>query len=167
METIYSAYLSSPVGTIEITGNEQGIRSIEFMSDPSHPITGEPVHPSLQAAHTQLQEYLDGERKEFDFKLDPAGTDFQKKVWNELQRIPFGKTMSYLQLAEKVADKLATRAVGSANGKNPIAIVVPCHRVIGHNGKLTGYAGGLWRKEWLLQHEGILAKSRQMSLFDI
>jgi methylated-DNA-[protein]-cysteine S-methyltransferase len=165
MNTLYTARLVSPIGTIEIIGNESGIRAVEFVKGTPPVDSSEPVHPSIQDCYQQLQEYLEGDRKEFDVKLAPEGTEFQQKVWKELQKIPFGKTSSYLQLAEKIADKNATRAVGSANGKNPIAIIVPCHRVIGNKGQLTGYAGGLWRKEWLLQHEGVLAKSNQLSLF--
>lgn len=157
--------MGSPVGTIEITGNERGIRSVLFVKGSPAVDPDAEVHPSLQDCHYQLHEYFAGRLKEFTVQLNLAGTDFQLKVWNELQRIPYGRTMSYLRLAETLADKNATRAVGSANGKNPVAIIVPCHRVIGHKGQLTGYAGGLWRKEWLLRHEGVLARNNQMSLF--
>ena len=111
---------------------------------------------------TQLQEYFIGKRTEFTFKLNPKGTEFQKKVWQELLQIPFGKTCSYLELSKKLGDVKAIRAVASANGKNPLWIVVPCHRVIGTDGSLTGYAGGLWRKKWLLEHENPI---KQESLF--
>jgi methylated-DNA-[protein]-cysteine S-methyltransferase len=111
---------------------------------------------------TQLQDYFLGRRTEFTFKLNLQGTEFQKKVWQELLHIPYGKTCSYLDLSKKIGDVKAIRAVASANGKNPLWIVVPCHRVIGTNGSLTGYAGGLWRKKWLLEHENPI---KQESLF--
>jgi methylated-DNA-[protein]-cysteine S-methyltransferase len=116
----------------------------------------------LQEAVIQLNDYFDRKRSTFDFKINPQGTDFQQKVWQELLNIPFGKTMSYLDLSKKLGDVKAIRAVASANGKNPLWIVVPCHRVIGSNGSLTGYAGGLWRKKWLLEHE---SPNQQQSLF--
>jgi len=116
----------------------------------------------LKDAVTQLQDYFEGKRTDFDFKLNPKGTDFQQKVWQELLNIPFGKTMSYMDLSKKLGDVKAIRAVASANGKNPLWIVVPCHRVIGTDGSLTGYAGGLWRKKWLLEHEN---PTTQQSLF--
>ena len=116
----------------------------------------------LKETVNQLQEYFDGKRTDFTFKLNLKGTDFQQKVWRELSKIPFGKTISYLDLAKKLGDPKVIRAAASANGKNPIWIVIPCHRVIGTDGSLTGYAGGLWRKKWLLEHEN---PSNQQSLF--
>lgn len=116
----------------------------------------------MQEAVTQLNDYFLGKRKDFTFKLNPKGTEFQQKVWQELLQIPYGKTMSYMDLSKKLGDVKAIRAVASANGKNPIWIVVPCHRVIGSDGSLTGYAGGLWRKKWLLEHEN---PTNQQSLF--
>ena len=101
----------------------------------------------------QLQQYFDGNRKEFDLKLNPKGTEFQKRVWSQLQAIPYGKTTSYLEFSKQLGDAKAIRAVANANSKNPIGIVIPCHRVIGSDGRLTGYAGGLHRKKWLLEHE--------------
>ena len=111
---------------------------------------------------SQLQDYFDGKRKEFTFAINPIGSEFQKKVWQELLQIPFGKTCSYLDLSKKLGDVKAIRAVAAANGKNPLWIVIPCHRVIGSDGSLTGYAGGLWRKKWLLEHEN---PTQQESLF--
>ena len=116
----------------------------------------------LKEAVIQLQEYFEGKRTHFTFLLHPSGTEFQKKVWQELLNIPFGKTCSYLELSKKLGDVKAIRAVAAANGKNPLWIVVPCHRVIGSDGSLTGYAGGLWRKKWLLEHEN---PSVQKTLF--
>ena len=143
-----------------IKGDENGIAIISIVDK------GEisKVIPSiLQEAVTQLQDYFDGQRTHFDFQLNPSGTEFQQKVWKGLCEIPFGKTMSYLELAKQLGDVKAIRAVASANGKNPLWIVVPCHRVIGMDGSLTGYAGGLWRKKWLLEHEN---PSTQQSLFE-
>lgn len=145
-----STRIHSLVGTIEITGSEKGIRSIMFIGDES---ASEKVPGCLQDCVSQLKEYFESKRKAFDIKLDPLGTEFQLKVWEKLQLIPFGKTISYLDLARMTGSETNTRAVGNANGKNRINIIVPCHRVIGSNGKLTGYGGGLWRKEILLKLE--------------
>ena len=152
-------YIDSPLGITKIEGDEQGIAIISVLSE------GElsPEIPAvLQLAVTQLQEYFAGNRTEFSFVLNPKGTDFQQKVWQELLQIPYGKTTSYLELSKKLGDVKAIRAVASANGKNPLWIVVPCHRVIGTDGSLTGYAGGLWRKQWLLEHEN---PNKQQTLF--
>jgi methylated-DNA-[protein]-cysteine S-methyltransferase len=145
-----SALVQSPVGTLEISGSEKGIRSILFMTEDTEPT---PVPACLQDCVNQLNEYFAGKRHEFSLLLDPQGTEFQLKVWEQLLKIPFGKTISYLDLARMTGSETNTRAVGNANGKNRINIVVPCHRVIGSNGKLTGYGGGLWRKEFLLKFE--------------
>lgn len=156
-------YYSSPIGIIEVTGNEQGIASLYFVDakkDDSQIIPAE-----LKECVYQLDEYFRGIRKEFGLKLNPQGSDFQKKVWKQLLTVPFGKTASYLQISKQIGDSNATRVVGNANGSNPISIVIPCHRVIGSNGKLTGYSGGLWRKEWLLNHEKTLLFGKQAELF--
>lgn len=147
---IESARIHSPVGIIEISGSDEGIRSIIFLDTGSDSTD---VPASLKECVTQLTEYFAGKRQSFNLKLDPQGTDFQLKVWEKLQQIPFGKTISYLELARMTGSETNTRAVGNANGKNKLNIVVPCHRVIGSNGKLTGYGGGLWRKEILLKLE--------------
>ncbi|RZJ28620.1 MAG: methylated-DNA--[protein]-cysteine S-methyltransferase [Flavobacterium sp.] len=157
MET---AYIKTPVGIAEIIGDENGVSVIHVM-DSEHSVTDD-IPEVLQLAVAQLQEYFDGKRFEFTFKINPKGTDFQKSVWQELLTIPFGKTVSYMDITKKLGDVKAIRAVASANGKNPLWIVVPCHRVIGTDGSLTGYAGGLWRKKWLLEHEN---PSLQQSLF--
>ena len=120
------------------------------------------IPKELKGAVLQLKDYFEGKRNHFDFPLNPEGTPFQQKVWSALLEIPFGKTVSYLELSKKLGDVKAIRAVASANGKNPLWIVVPCHRVIGTDGSLTGYAGGLWRKKWLLEHEN---PTTQQSLF--
>ena len=156
MET---AFIESPLGITRIVGDANGITEISVLNEGKK---SPKIPNSLKECVAQLQEYFRGERKEFDFKINPQGTDFQQKVWQELLNIPFGKTMSYLDLSKKLGDVKAIRAVASANGKNPLWIVIPCHRVIGTNGSLTGYAGGLWRKKWLLEHE---SPSAQQSLF--
>lgn len=156
MET---AFIESPLGITKIVGDENGISEISVLSEGA--VTTE-IPTQLKECVSQLREYFDGQRNHFDFKLNPQGTDFQQRVWQELLNIPFGKTMSYLDLSKKLGDVKAIRAVASANGKNPLWIVVPCHRVIGTDGSLTGYAGGLWRKKWLLEHE---SPSKQQSLF--
>jgi len=147
---LVSTRLQTPVGTLEISGSDNGIRSIIFLDEESE---STPVPGCLRACVTQLGEYFAGSRKTFELKTDPQGTEFQLKVWEKLQQIPFGKTITYLELARMTGSETNTRAVGNANGKNKINIVVPCHRVIGSNGKLTGYGGGLWRKEILLKLE--------------
>src|ERR1043165_1542929 len=145
------AYYSSPIGTIEITGDENGIATLYFTEDmPELPAK---VPDILKETIYQLDEYFNGIRKEFGLKLNPQGTAFRKRVWDQLLHIPFGKTTTYLDISEKLGDTNATRAVGNANGSNPISIIIPCHRVIGASGKLVGHGGGLWRKEWLLNHE--------------
>ena len=145
-----TCFIHSPVGNIEISGSADGVRSILFID---FDVAVSPVPACLQVCVDQLTGYFAGNRQQFDLKLDPRGTDFQLLVWSKLQQIPFGKTISYLELALMTGKASNTRAVGNSNGKNQINIVVPCHRVIGSNGKLTGYGGGLWRKEILLKHE--------------
>jgi methylated-DNA-[protein]-cysteine S-methyltransferase len=157
MET--TAYFKTPLGIAKILGDKKGI-SVISISDEGE---DSKIIPSiLQEAVSQLNDYFEGKRSDFTFKLNPSGTEFQRKVWRGLLEIPFGKTISYLELSKKLGDVKAIRAVASANGKNPLWIVIPCHRVIGTDGSLTGYAGGLWRKKWLLEHEN---SSRQQSLF--
>lgn len=154
------AYLETPLGTAEIVGDQNGIVSI-LVTD-SKKKTSARIPDSLMGCIDQLREYFEGNRQEFNLKLNPQGTDFQKEVWKELLTIPFGKTTTYMKQTLALGNEKAIRAVASANGKNPIWIVIPCHRVIGTNGSLTGYAGGLWRKKWLLEHEN---PSGQTSLF--
>jgi methylated-DNA-[protein]-cysteine S-methyltransferase len=154
-----TAFIESPLGIAKIVGDENGISVISILSEGD--ITTK-IPNELKECVSQLQQYFDGKRSDFTFKLNPQGTDFQLKVWQELLNIPCGKTMSYLDLSKKLGDVKAIRAVASANGRNPLWIVIPCHRVIGTDGSLTGYAGGLWRKKWLLEHE---SPSKQQSLF--
>jgi len=148
---VQTAWYDSPVGAIEIKSTSNGLKSVFFV-EKTHK-NDKKLPKLLQNAISQLDEYFHGIRVNFDLELDPDGTDFQKAVWKELLEIPFGQTCSYLDIALKLGDKNATRAVGAANGKNPLSIVVPCHRVIGSNGQLTGYAGGIERKKWLLDFE--------------
>ncbi len=155
METVY---LKTPLGIAEISGDANGISSISILNF-EREISLE-IPDTLQLAVKQLIEYFDSKRTDFTLRLNPKGTDFQQRVWQELAQIPFGKTMSYLELSKKLGDAKAIRAVASANGKNPLWIVIPCHRVIGSDGSLTGYAGGLWRKKWLLEHENPSSQGR-------
>jgi len=154
----------SPIGFIKIIGNKDYIMAVEFHD--KEPVVEERIddeeNPLLDLAYNEIKAYFESGLKEFTFPILQPGTHFQMAVWNELIEIPFGKTVSYLQLAKNLGDPKKIRAAGSANGKNNIAIVVPCHRVIGSTGELVGYAGGLWRKEWLLKHEDALPKN----LFD-
>ena len=145
------AFLNSPLGTLVIQGDESGLQRVEFL-DEKIP-QSEKIPVVLEDAVSQLSDYFEGKRKTFDLKLNPQGTDFQKRVWLQLAQIPFGKTTSYLQMAKDLGDPKVIRAAASANGKNPIAIIIPCHRVIGSDNSMTGYAGGIWRKKWLLEHE--------------
>ena len=152
-------YIRTPLGIAKITGDDNGISGISA-SNEGECSTKTPT--ILKEAVSQLQDYFEGKRTKFDLKINPKGTEFQQKVWQELMNIPFGKTINYLDLAKKLGDPKVIRAAASANEKNPLWIVVPCHRVIGTDGSLTGYAGGLWRKKWLLEHEN---PTNQQSLF--
>ncbi|XCF06578.1 methylated-DNA--[protein]-cysteine S-methyltransferase [Tamlana crocina] len=150
----------SPLGFTKIIGDHNGITSVSILN--SEEKTSNIIPVELEDCVLQLNEYFEGTRKQFSLKLNPQGTDFQKKVWKQLELIPYGKTISYLELSKQLGDIKAIRAVANANGKNPLWIIVPCHRVIGSNGSLTGYAGGLKRKKWLLEHE---SPFRQQTLF--
>lgn len=151
------AYYESPIGTIEIRGSEAGVSGLSFVDlkeeRAARRIKTAPPGPVADGL-AQLEGYFRGARKAFSVKLDLRGTPFQMRVWAELLRIGFGRTTTYKALAAAVGKPAATRAVGGANHSNPVSIIVPCHRVIGIAGQLTGYGGGLWRKEWLLRHEG-------------
>ena len=157
MET---AFIHTPLGIAKLEGDESGLASITVLNDdiPASTIIPELLEDTVY----QLQEYFEGTRDSFSLSLNPNGSDFQKRVWDALQVIPYGKTVSYLELSKTLGDVKAIRAVAAANGKNPLWIVIPCHRVIGSDGSLTGYAGGLHRKKWLLDHE---SPAKQQSLF--
>jgi methylated-DNA-[protein]-cysteine S-methyltransferase len=154
MADYFTTYYHSPVGILRISGTADYISEVEFPGRSTQPegITGD-VPPMLIQCVEQLIQYFSGERRHFELPLNQKGTPFQQEVWNHLVAIPYAKTISYLDLARKTGDTKATRAVASANGKNNIAIIVPCHRVIGSNNELVGYGGGLPRKKWLLEHE--------------
>lgn len=156
-----TAFINTPVGILELKGDAEGLASVLF-KDEENDVVSEKIPIELKDVATQLREYFEGNRREFTLKLSPEGTDFQKRVWQQLQEIPFGKTTSYQQMANTLGDPKVIRAAASANGKNPISIIIPCHRVIGSDGSLTGYAGGLHRKKWLLEFE---SPSPQQSLF--
>ncbi|MCD1158745.1 methylated-DNA--[protein]-cysteine S-methyltransferase [Peribacillus frigoritolerans] len=154
MTELYKLDYESPIGVIEISGTNDAISSIMFAEiDIQINIMQEQTPQVLAECFSQLDEYFKGERREFTFPYILEGTIFQKNVWNALTGILYANTGSYKDIAVSIGNEKAIRAVGSANGKNKLSIVIPCHRIIGSNGKLTGYAGGLWRKEWLLQHE--------------
>ena len=162
MAETFTAYYHSPVGLLKVSGTEQYISEVSF-HDNTEKSGGNKKNlpPILIQCIEQLIQYFNGERRFFDLPLNQEGTPFQKQVWNELASIPFGKTISYLELAIKMGDPKATRAVAAANGKNNIAIIIPCHRVIGADKTLVGYGGGLWRKKWLLEHEMKIAHGVQ------
>ena len=178
-------YYKSPIGLIEVTGINEGVLSVSFidgrckqykrccrcmknvdmqydkcisngdMQDEDIEDKNKKAIKHANECIKQLDEYFSGKRKMFDIDVILKGTEFQRKVWNALKDIPYGVTVSYALIAEKTGDRKAARAVGNANNKNPVSIIIPCHRVIGSNGSLTGYGGGLWRKKWLLEHEYI------------
>ncbi|WBW97851.1 methylated-DNA--[protein]-cysteine S-methyltransferase [Oceanirhabdus sp. W0125-5] len=161
-------YIDTPIGVIEICGNEKAITSILFLDDlnkesyvnyiekENYKINNNhigAVSEVVALSKKQLEEYFKGERKSFQIPIEFEGTEFQKKSWDQLTKIPYGETISYKEQAIAMGREKSVRAVGAANGKNKISIIIPCHRVIGSNGKLTGYAGGIERKAWLLEHE--------------
>ena len=150
---IFRHHFHSPVGWEEISGTENFICAVLFHDEEPSEILKSEI-PLLKKCEEQLQAYFSGTRKHFDLPVQQTGSDFQQRVWNELQKIPFGTTISYLELSKRLGDVKAIRAAASANGKNKMNIIIPCHRVIGSDGSLTGYGGKLWRKEWLLKHEG-------------
>jgi len=163
-----STYYKTPIGIAKIIGDNNGIQAITFMTNNLNEVNPKSIGmvvdipECLRECVLQLKEYFKGERTNFNLLLNPQGTKFQKLVWQELCDIEYGKTTSYLVQSKKIGDVKAVRAVAAANGKNPISIVIPCHRVIGSDSSLTGYAGGIWRKKWLLDYENPL---KQLSLF--
>jgi len=160
--TLSSAHHPSPLGDLLLLADDDGLRGL-YLPEPRHgpAAVGSPgAAAALDAAAEQLDAYFAGELQEFDLPLAPAGTPFQRRVWSELERIPFGETISYSTLADRLGNPRAVRAVGLANGRNPLSIVVPCHRVIGADGTLVGYGGGLERKRWLLEHEAVASGQR-------
>lgn len=160
MESDQITYYKTPIGIAKITGNTTGISAISVLDTEIEIF--KIIPECFKNCVQQLDEYFSGNRTEFTVKLSPKGTDFQQKVWTELLNVPYGKTRTYLEQSKKLDAVKAIRAVAAANGKNPIWILIPCHRIIGSDGSLTGYAGGIWRKKWLLEHEN---PSPQQSLF--
>lgn len=152
----YLTYINSPAGELELIGTETAINAVNFVKTTKQP-ANEHLPVIFEECIAQLNEYFEGKRRIFDFRIEQEGTDFQQRVWAELLKIPFGRTISYLELARRLGDEKVIRAAGSANGKNQLGIIVPCHRVIGSDGKLVGYAGGLDKKRWLLDHEDRIA----------
>ena len=153
--------MSSPLGQLRISEADGAISEVAFTDETAS--IPDSTNSILNEAQHQLQRYFDGTLEKFDLPLGPTGTDFQQRVWHELQDVPFGKTATYLDIALRLGDEKVIRAAAAANGKNPIAIIIPCHRVIGSNGDLVGYAGGLDRKKWLLKHEGSI---QQLDIFE-
>lgn len=161
----HTDYYRSPIGSICIRASERGITDLFFVDEEVEESLTK--NPFFKKCRVQLQEYFNGTRKNFDVEIDLYGTKFQKSVWYELVKIPYGQSISYLSLASKLGNKNKIRAVAKANAQNKISILVPCHRVIGSNGDLIGYSGGLWRKKWLLEHEEKIQFNRkQLSFFD-
>jgi methylated-DNA-[protein]-cysteine S-methyltransferase len=159
-------FIQSPLGFLRATAGQAGITSLAFVEDVSTFLNSD-SNTHLELLNKELDEYFAGTRKIFTVPLTPNGTDFQQQVWKNLHEIPFGETRTYHQQSQKLGNTLAIRAVAATNGRNPIAILIPCHRVIGANGNLTGYAGGLHRKKWLLDHERLYSgQPVQGSLFD-
>lgn len=158
-DDLFMTTMTTPIGELRLVASDRGLRAVLLPGEsPTRvrdvdPAVDAPDHPVLHAAVVQLAEYFAGRRTEFDVPLDPVGSAFQLQVWAVLRSIPFGSTMSYGEQARRLGDPHKARAVGAANGRNPISIIVPCHRVVATNGSLTGYAGGIDTKAWLLDHE--------------
>ena len=163
MSELVNGFMPSPIGFLEIVASDRAIHEISFMdSGPDQVIP--PAHELISKCIHQLDQYFSGQRKKFDIPVEPGGSEFDEGIWSLLIDIPFGATISYKSLSLKSGTVKNIRAVGGANARNPIPIIIPCHRVIGEDGNLTGYAGGLKRKQWLLQHEGVLQE--QLLLFE-
>lgn len=166
---LYTKYYSSPIGILEILASETHLTHVLFRDAQKRPSQQleETTESSLiiEECIKQFDAYFAGKLKDFELPLFPKGTDFQQNVWEYLKTIPYGKTISYLEFSKRIGNEKAIRAVGTANGRNPLTIILPCHRVIGSDGSLVGYGGDLWRKEWLLRHEGSLPRQGQLGLF--
>jgi len=162
MANLYYTYYQSPLGMLKMGGTDSYIAELSFVDNPEQVKHGEPgISEVMHQCTEELIEFFNGKRRTFDIPVYQEGTEFQQRVWGELLNIPFGKTISYLDQAKNIGDVKAIRAVASTNGKNKIAIIIPCHRVIGSDKTLVGYGGGLWRKKWLLQHEFKIAHGVQ------
>jgi len=156
-------HIDTPIGLLEVQTSEDALLAVTFVESKTE--DSDNVPEVLENACTQLKEYFAGERQSFDLPLLPDGTDFQKQVWNALVEVPYGRTSTYKKQSQTLGNPKAIRAVGTANGKNPIAVVIPCHRIVGSDGSLTGYASGLARKDWLLKHEQKQTEGFQQILF--
>ncbi len=165
----HTKYYFSPIGVLEISANENYLTHVLFreaQKKPSRQLDETPGNsPIITESMKQLDAYFAGKLQDFRLPILAQGTDFQQVVWENLKTIPYGKTISYLELSRRIGNQKAIRAVGTANGCNPLTIILPCHRVIGSDGSLVGYGGDIWRKEWLLRHEGSLPKEEQLELF--
>lgn len=155
MEKLYYGYYKSPIGILRIVVDESSLVALDFNEEENKQSDEQSY---IKEVKNQLDEYFKGTRELFDLNIKINGTDFQNKVWNELTKIPYGETISYKELATRIGNDKACRAVGNANNKNKISIIIPCHRVVGSNKKLVGYAGGLEKKEWLINHENKVTK---------
>ncbi len=165
MNDISRSFFKSPVGFLEICSCNNELISISFMeSEPAEVSTEDLI---IRECKNQLELYFDGKLKEFSLPLNPSGSEFQKKVWDKLLTIPFGSVVSYEHIARKLGDIGLVRAVGTANNKNKIPVIIPCHRVIGKNGDMVGFGGGIWRKKWLLNHERKHSLNAQLEMFDL
>lgn len=159
---IYYTYYESPIGLLKMGGTDQFICELTFVDNTEQLVHGEPgISEVMHQCTEQLIEFFNGNRRDFNVPISQDGTDFQQRVWSQLLDIPYGRTISYMDLAKRLGDPKVIRAAASTNGKNKVAIIIPCHRVIGSNASLTGYAGGLWRKRWLLEHEFKIAHGVQ------
>ena len=162
MSELHYTYYESPIGLLKIGGTEQFIGELTFVDNQDQLTYGVPgVTEVMHECTEQLIEYFHGSRQKFDVPVNQEGTEFQIRVWKELLEIPYGKTIRYMDMAKRLGDPKVIRAAAAANGKNPITIIVPCHRVIGSDRSLVGYSGGMWRKKWLLQHEFKIAHGVQ------
>lgn len=161
----FVSYMDTPVGLVKVIADEESVVSVTY---PDKRSDDEDPNEVTRTCVNQLYEYFQGSRKVFDVPVRAKGSEFQVRVWEELMAVPFGTCTTYVELARKLGDTKYTRAVGLANSRNRINILIPCHRVISRDGRLTGYAGGLWRKQWLLKHESMVAGlTRQLDLFDV
>lgn len=155
-KNLYSLTINSPIDGLKLVSTQQSLTGVQFVNGDKFSSKKASASAILQKAKKQLDEYFSGNRKTFDLPLKPSGTSFEQSVWDELKQIPYGSTISYKELARRLGDENKIRAAGRANGKNPLPIIIPCHRVIGSNNHLVGYGGGIERKRWLLRHEGVL-----------